>query len=87
MLADVGNAAEMRDDHAGGGVEVVLVLVGQAPAADEFAQVFHRHANIIVNLGGARAREIRELIALCQDTVRRELGYELKPEIGFIGEF
>jgi UDP-N-acetylmuramate dehydrogenase len=51
------------------------------------AQVFHRHANIIVNLGGARAREIRELIALCQDTVRRELGYELKPEIGFIGEF
>jgi UDP-N-acetylmuramate dehydrogenase len=51
------------------------------------AQVFHRHANIIVNLGGARASEIRELIALCQDTVRRKLGYELKPEIGFIGEF
>jgi UDP-N-acetylmuramate dehydrogenase len=51
------------------------------------ARIFPRHANIIVNLGGARASEIRELIALCQDTVQRELGYELKPEIGFIGEF
>jgi UDP-N-acetylmuramate dehydrogenase len=51
------------------------------------ARIFHRHANIIVNLGGARAREIRELISLCQETVQRELGYALKPEIGFIGEF
>jgi UDP-N-acetylmuramate dehydrogenase len=51
------------------------------------AQIFPRHANILVNLGGARASEIRELISLCQATVQRELGYELKPEIGFIGEF
>jgi UDP-N-acetylmuramate dehydrogenase len=51
------------------------------------AQIFHKHANIIVNLGGATAAEVRELISLAQETVRRELGYELKPEIGFIGEF
>lgn len=51
------------------------------------AQIFHRHANIIVNLGGARASDIRELIELAQNTVRDELGYELKTEIGFIGEF
>ena len=51
------------------------------------AQIFHRHANIIVNLGGATARQVRELIALAQDTVDRELGYRLEPEIGFIGEF
>jgi UDP-N-acetylmuramate dehydrogenase len=51
------------------------------------ARIFPRHANIIVNLGGARAAEVRELIALCQDTVKRELGYELEAEIGFIGEF
>lgn len=50
------------------------------------ARIFPRHANIIVNLGGARADEIHELIELCQETVRRELGYELKPEIGFVGE-
>jgi UDP-N-acetylmuramate dehydrogenase len=51
------------------------------------AQIFHRHANIMVNLGGARARDIRELIDLAQTTVQRELGYELKTEIGMIGEF
>jgi UDP-N-acetylmuramate dehydrogenase len=51
------------------------------------AQLFHRHANIIVNLGGATARQVRELIDLARDTVRRETGYELEPEIGFIGEF
>jgi UDP-N-acetylmuramate dehydrogenase len=51
------------------------------------AQIFHRHANIIVNLGGATARQVRELIDLAQTTVERELGYHLEPEIGFIGEF
>jgi UDP-N-acetylmuramate dehydrogenase len=51
------------------------------------AQIFHRHANIMVNLGGAKASDIRELIDLAQTTVQRELGYELKTEIGMIGEF
>ena len=51
------------------------------------AQIFHKHANIIVNLGGATAAHVTTLIRLAQDTVRRELGYELKPEIGMIGEF
>jgi UDP-N-acetylmuramate dehydrogenase len=51
------------------------------------AQIFHRHANIIVNLGGATARQVRELIDLAQTTVERELGHRLEPEIGFIGEF
>jgi UDP-N-acetylmuramate dehydrogenase len=51
------------------------------------AMIFHRHANIVVNLGGARAADIRALIDLAQSTVRRELGYELVPEIGFVGEF
>ncbi len=51
------------------------------------AQIFHKHANIIVNLGGATALEVRELIELARSTVERELGHELKPEIGFVGEF
>lgn len=51
------------------------------------AQIFHKHANIIVNLGGATARDVRGLIDLAQESVRRELGYELTPEIGLIGEF
>jgi len=51
------------------------------------AGIFHKHANIIVNLGGATAAEVRYLIDLARDTVHRELGYELEPEIGLIGEF
>ncbi|HSM37647.1 MAG TPA: UDP-N-acetylmuramate dehydrogenase [Longimicrobiales bacterium] len=51
------------------------------------AAIFHRHANIIVNLGGATAADVRGLIALAQDTVRRELGHDLAPEIAFVGDF
>ncbi len=51
------------------------------------AGIFHRHANIVVNLGGARAEEVRYLIDLARETVLRETGYELETEIGFIGEF
>jgi UDP-N-acetylmuramate dehydrogenase len=51
------------------------------------AQIFHKHANIIVNVGGASSADVRALIDLAQSTVERELGYTLRPEIGFIGEF
>ncbi|GMR13739.1 MAG: UDP-N-acetylmuramate dehydrogenase [Gemmatimonadota bacterium] len=51
------------------------------------AEIFRGHANIIVNLGGATAAEVRHLIDLAQSTVATELGYELVPEITFVGDF
>lgn len=51
------------------------------------AGIFHKHANIIVNYGGATAAEVMALIDLARETVLRETGYELVPEIGFIGSF
>jgi UDP-N-acetylmuramate dehydrogenase len=51
------------------------------------AQIFQRHANIIVNLGGASAREVVDLVELARETVARRLGYQLVPEIAFVGEF
>lgn len=51
------------------------------------AGIFHNHANIIVNLGGATAAEVRGLIDLAQTTVERETGHTLEPEIAFVGEF
>ncbi len=51
------------------------------------AQIFPKHANIIINLGGARSSDVRALIDLAQTTVERELGYSLRTEIGMIGEF
>lgn len=51
------------------------------------AQISHIHANIMVNLGGATARDVRGLIAIAQDAVEKKFGVRLEPEIGFIGEF
>ena len=51
------------------------------------AQIFTKHANIIINLGDATASDVRALIDLSQRRVADELGYELVPEITFIGEF
>jgi UDP-N-acetylmuramate dehydrogenase len=51
------------------------------------AEIFHKHANIIVNLGGATAAEVRYLIDLAQRTVHDQLGYDLEPEVGLIGDF
>jgi UDP-N-acetylmuramate dehydrogenase len=49
------------------------------------AQIFHKHANIIVNLGGATAADVRALIDLAKTTVAQRLGYELTTEIGMVG--
>jgi len=51
------------------------------------AEIFHKHANIIVNLGGATAAEVRTLIDLARATVLRETGYRLETEIRLVGEF
>ncbi len=51
------------------------------------ASIFHKHANIIVNLGGATAKEVRKLIDLARDTVHEETGHELRTEISFVGDF
>jgi UDP-N-acetylmuramate dehydrogenase len=51
------------------------------------AQISHIHANIMVNLGKATAKNVRELIALAQDKVRERFSQNLEVEIGFIGEF
>jgi UDP-N-acetylmuramate dehydrogenase len=51
------------------------------------AQISHIHANIMVNLGRATARDVRTLIAHAQKAVREKFGQELEVEIGLIGEF
>lgn len=51
------------------------------------AQISHIHANIMVNLGHATARDVRALIAHAQRCVEEKFDQRLEPEIGFIGEF
>ncbi|MGQ0765314.1 MAG: UDP-N-acetylmuramate dehydrogenase [Gemmatimonadota bacterium] len=51
------------------------------------AQISHIHANIMVNLGGATASDVRRLIAHAQSRVLERHGVTLQPEISFVGEF
>ncbi len=51
------------------------------------AQISHLHANIMVNLGGATAADVRALISHAQHAVLQRCNQFLEPEIGFIGAF
>ncbi len=50
------------------------------------AMVSPLHANYIVNLGGATAKDVLSLIELVQATVKAQFGFTLEPEIGIVGE-
>lgn len=51
------------------------------------AQIAVRHANFIVNLGGAKAAEVRQLMEAARSEVRRRFDIELVPEVKFVGEW
>ncbi|MGH7932849.1 MAG: hypothetical protein ACREQN_06725 [Candidatus Binataceae bacterium] len=46
-----------------------------------------QHANFIVNLGGARADEVRALIELARNKVKESSGVWLEPEVRLVGEW
>lgn len=50
------------------------------------AQVSPKHAGFIVNLGGARAVDVEELVRRVQQAVADQFGVHLEPEIRIIGE-
>ena len=51
------------------------------------AQISFMHANIMVNLGNATSADVIGLIKHAQGAVKEKFGYELEPEINFVGEF
>jgi UDP-N-acetylmuramate dehydrogenase len=51
------------------------------------AQVSEKHANFIVNVGGANALDIELLIKHMHDTVLQEHGISLQQEVKVIGEY
>lgn len=51
------------------------------------AQVAHRHANFILNCGGAKAVDIFNLIHYVQEQVERHWSLSLQPEVKLLGEF
>ena len=51
------------------------------------AQISPKHANFIVNLGQARAADVKALIDLAREQVRKRFGVELELEIELVGEW
>jgi UDP-N-acetylmuramate dehydrogenase len=45
------------------------------------------HANFIVNLGGARAEDVRDLIELARSRVKKQSGVALEAEVRMVGEW
>jgi UDP-N-acetylmuramate dehydrogenase len=50
------------------------------------AQISLRHANFIVNLGGAKAQDVIDLINLARQVVKEQFGAEIEPEVEMLGE-
>ena len=51
------------------------------------AQISEQHANYVVNVGQAKASDIRHLIELSKEAVMKQFGIELVEEIEYVGEW
>ena len=51
------------------------------------AQISDRHANFILNCGGAKASDIFQLIRFIQEQVEQHWSISLEPEVRILGEF
>ncbi|HEY7317671.1 MAG TPA: UDP-N-acetylmuramate dehydrogenase [Candidatus Binatia bacterium] len=51
------------------------------------AQISERHGNFIVNLGGAKSEDVRQLMELARAEVRSRFGIELEPEVRWLGDW
>lgn len=51
------------------------------------AEISQRHANFIVNLGGAKAQEVRSLMEIARLEVEKKFSVKLEPEVRLLGEW
>lgn len=70
-------------DHAGRLIEAA----GLKGIRRGEAEVSMRHANFILNRGGARAADVRALIEYVRSEVERQCGVRLETEVRFVGEW
>ena len=49
------------------------------------AQISEKHANFIINLGNAKAEDVKKLINLAKKEVKKKTGIKLEEEIQYLG--
>jgi UDP-N-acetylmuramate dehydrogenase len=62
----------------------IIEEAGFKGAAIGAAEVSRRHANFIVNRGGASSRDVLALIARIRGTVRAKIGFDLRCEVRYV---
>lgn len=77
-----GSTFKRPAGHFAGGLIEQCGLKGTAVGG---AQVSEKHAGFVINTGGATCRDILTLIRLVRDTVRRQTGVKLEPEVRLLG--
>ena len=70
-------------DHAGRLIETAGLKGFQIGEA----QISTKHANFIVNLGGARADDIRAVLEHAKATVFEKFGVQLIEEVHYVGDW
>ncbi len=51
------------------------------------AMISDKHANFVINTGGAKATEVLKLMELTKEAVKTKSGIDMEPEIFMVGEF
>ncbi len=83
-LPSCGSVFRNPESHAAGWLIEQLGLKGYKIGG---AQVAERHANFILNCGGAQASDILQLIHHVQQQVEQHWSLWLEPEVRILGEF
>jgi len=81
------NAGSIWKNPSGDFAGRLIQLVGLRGLRVGNAQVAPGHGNFILNLGGARAAEVRELMERIRDAVWRRRGVWLQPEVKLVGDW
>jgi len=84
---DVPNAGSIFKNPPGNFAGRLLENAGLKGARLGGAAFSDQHANFIVNLGGARADEVRALMELARNKVKEIAGVWLEPEVKLVGDW
>ena len=84
-LPPQANAGSVFKNPAGRFAGKLLEDCGLKGVARGDAEISTRHANVIVNRGGARAADVLELMRRMRESVMEKFGIELEPEVELLG--
>jgi len=80
------NIEDPKAEHGKVPAGQLLEAIGAKAMRVGGAGVYERHANVIINLGGATAADVLGLAQKMADAVRERFGIQLQSEVRFLGE-